>query len=262
MLTTGYAATGNGNVGVNITNGLSAGDVSNFANHVYVPAIAGDPDLSSIAGIANSRCCILQFDFKPSGDSISFNYIFGSEEYTNYTCLQHNDSFGFFISGPGISGPYTNNAENIALIPGTNIPVEINTINCGATGGNDSTYCAIIIGPTYPYCGYYVNNSSGTIATYDGLTTILTATARNLNPCDTYHAKLGVADALSTGGNSNSNAGYDSGVFLKAGSLTSPGNSVVALGSSTGGNASAVLPYIVRGCPNGGFIFNLPSGGT
>ena len=70
-------------------------------------------------------------------------------EYTSYTCSQFNDIFGFFHSGPGIAGPYTNGAENIALVPETEgavdyddwvanntgiyttTPVAINTINDG-----------------------------------------------------------------------------------------------------------------------------------
>ena len=48
--------------------------------------------------------CVLGFDFIPESDTIVFNYSFGSEEYTSWVNTQYNDVFGFFISGPGITG--------------------------------------------------------------------------------------------------------------------------------------------------------------
>src|SRR5205823_743581 len=115
--------------------------------------------------------CILEFDFKPAGDTVKFNYVFGSEEYTSFTCSSFNDVFGFFISGPGFAVP-----TNIALVPGTTIPVCINSVNCGATGFYSTSTCAAL-GPGSPFCTYYVNNSAGTTITYDGITTTLTAIA-------------------------------------------------------------------------------------
>ena len=69
----------------------------------------------SISNINNVT--ILEFDFVAQSDEMSFWYSFGSMEYTSYTCSSFNDVFGFFISGPGITGPYTNDAVNIALVP-------------------------------------------------------------------------------------------------------------------------------------------------
>ena len=96
----------------------------------------GDPDLQAISTFTVNDAAILEFDFVPNGDSISFNYSFGSEEYNEYVCGTVNDAFGFFLSGPGISGPFTNGAINLALVPGTTIPVTINTVNNGTAGSN------------------------------------------------------------------------------------------------------------------------------
>ncbi|MEX2485639.1 MAG: choice-of-anchor L domain-containing protein, partial [Brumimicrobium sp.] len=73
-----------------------------------------DPDLDAITNGSATNGAIIEFDFVPTGDTLSFNYIFASTEYTSFTCSNYNDVFGFFISGPGINGPFTNNAENIA----------------------------------------------------------------------------------------------------------------------------------------------------
>ena len=50
--------------------------------------------------------CILEFDFQPAGDFVSFNYVFGSNEYLAWVNSTYNDIFAFFLSGPGITGPY------------------------------------------------------------------------------------------------------------------------------------------------------------
>ncbi|MBL7942653.1 MAG: choice-of-anchor L domain-containing protein, partial [Flavobacteriales bacterium] len=95
---------------------------------------ASDPDLALLAGAGLNDAAVLQFDFVPTGDSLVFNFVWGSEEYPEYSNSGFNDSFGFFLSGPGIDGVYSNDAVNIALIPGTTIPVTINNLNNGSTG--------------------------------------------------------------------------------------------------------------------------------
>ena len=134
-----------------------------------------------------------------------FNFVWASEEYPEYSNSSFNDSFGFFLSGPGLSGPYSNNAENIALIPGTTLPITINNVNNGGNG---------ITGPC-EYCEFYIHNPQGTDATaieYDGFTTVITAEAE-VQCGETYHIKIALADAGDTS--------WDSAVFFEAGSFTS-----------------------------------------
>ena len=68
--------------------------------------------MSSVNDIAK-----LEFDFVPTSDTITFRYVFGSQEYFAYENTQYNDVFGFFLSGPGIAGPYANGAINLAIVP-------------------------------------------------------------------------------------------------------------------------------------------------
>ena len=68
---------------------------------------AGDADLTALAGIATFDAVILEFDFVPQNADFQFNYIFASEEYPEWVNAGYNDVFGFFISGPGITGPYS-----------------------------------------------------------------------------------------------------------------------------------------------------------
>lgn len=153
---------------------------------------------------------ILEFDFIPSSDVTEFRYIFASNEYPTYNCSVYNDVFAFFVSGPGISGPYTDNAVNVALIPGTNNPVCIANVHDN-TGDSSWDPCPAV------NSNLYINNDPSFVSTtdaflYRGYTVPLTA-VMNLQACQTYHIKLAIAD----GGD----GALDSGVFLEAGSFSS-----------------------------------------
>ena len=180
---------------------------------------AGDAQLNAIvAPQLTQDATILEFDFTVASDSVKFEYVFGSEEYNDYVNTSFNDVFAFFISGPGIVG-----SQNIALIPGTTTPVSINTVNNGGPfGGASSGPCT--------NCAYYDDNIGGTSVFMDGFTTVLTAKAA-VQPCQTYHIKLAIADV--------SDGAFDSGVFLKGGSFTTLGQiSLFANGISQSNNAT------------------------
>ncbi|XZF13857.1 choice-of-anchor L domain-containing protein [Chitinophagaceae bacterium MMS25-I14] len=241
ILTSGMTQTNGAVIGVN-------GNFNLFANNNN--NAAGDADLTTLSGQPTNDACKLEFDFVPAGDTIKFDYVFGSEEYNgqnngfnaNFNCSTFDDAFGFFISGPGITG-----VQNIALVPGTTLPVSINTINdgVGAVAGGP---CFTNTNGNGPYTQYYVSNSgqANPDLTYSGRTVVLTA-IKNVTPCSTYHLKLAVADAV--------DFAYDSGVFLKAGSLTSNAVAITPIG---GGGLTAPTPYCVRGCLPGRFVFARP----
>lgn len=181
---------------------FSSDDIGNNGN---------DADLRAIMGGNLTNYSILEFDFVPVGDSVKFNYVFGSEEYPSFVC-SYNDAFGFFLSGPGISGPFTNGAINIAVLPDGVTPVTISNVNNGQ--GND---------PNDPFCPavnpqYYVNNTNGVTVAFGGFTTVLTARAA-VQCGETYHIKLAVADAAGQFGDTDT--AYDSAVFLEGGSFSS-----------------------------------------
>ncbi len=167
---------------------------------------AGDPDLTFISTHQTNDACILEFDFVPDIDTIStlrFNYSFASEEYNFYACSAYNDVFAFLLTGPGVG---TN--VNVALVPGTTIPVAINSIN---NGQNTNSNCTSL-GLGSPFPAYFIDNQTlnGQTVTYNGFTTKLEALA-TVSPCDTYHIKLAVANATDNI--------LQSAVFLEKGSF-------------------------------------------
>jgi hypothetical protein len=179
--------------------------------------LMSDQQLTALAnGQALNDVCILEFDLVPQNDSLTFRYVFGSEEYNEFVCSNFNDVFGFFINGPGIVTNINQpGVRNLSLIPGLQSFVSINTVNNGSCGG------VYTPGPGTDLSNSqnFVDNTNGTTVGYDGLTVVLTVGAVVI-PGQLYHLKLAIADV--------SDASYDSGVFIEAGSIVSP----VRLGTS------------------------------
>ncbi len=237
VLTSGTAQNGAPGVGVNAPAGVNT--TSHISNY-------SDVDLAVLAGFPSRDACVLEFDFVPLGDTVKFDYVFGSCEYPDFTCSSFNDVFGFFINGPGINGPFTNNSKNIAIVPTTtDCPVGVNTVNLPTPGGNCCNTNQICYNATPPcatltaaqMATFFVCNGAGTTVMYPGFTSVFTAYAVTV-PCSTYHLKLAICDA--------SDQALDSGVFLKAGSLSS--NSIVISAISS---LVTPYPYIVEGCAAG-----------
>jgi hypothetical protein len=213
------------------------------------PSVLNDPDLLALSGQNLTNGVIIEFDFIPTGDTLSFRYHFASSEYSSYTCSNFNDVFGFFISGPGISGPFTNNAVNLATVPGTNIPVAINTVNSGNAGFNSPATCAAADPNWQANSIYFTTNynplfsASSQIYNFNGATITLSANT-DLICNQVYHIKLAIANAL--------DQALDSGVFLEAGSFAS--DAVAVTVATVSGDTT-----IIEGCTNANFIFTRPS---
>lgn len=215
---------GTSSIGINEGIILATGDAkvslgpNNSDNATLGSGIGGDADLTNLIGSNTFDAAVLEFDFIPYSDTIRFFYVFASEEYPEYVCSNYNDVFAFFLTGPKPGGgSYIK--ENIAKIPGTSIPVAINSINPGTPGFFGSPGGCISLS----YSNLYNSNTGGTTHQFDGFTDVLEAYAPVI-PCQTYHIKIAIADV--TDGN------YDSGVFLKAKSFSSPTYGISAVGSS------------------------------
>jgi gliding motility-associated-like protein len=199
----------------------------------------GDPQLQAlIHPYTITEATILEFDFVPVSDTIMFQYVFASEEYHQWVGSAYNDVFGFFLSGPDpMGGNY--NYHNIARIPGTNIPVAINTVN------NGQSYFPCSTGPC-SNCSFFVDNCSGVSIVYDAFTTVLTAWAVVV-PCQTYTIKLAIGDA--------GDRLYDSGVFLMENSFISPSTTHQVSFPMFDAIGSQVIE---GGCNNASITFTIP----
>ena len=191
---------GMGAVGIDSGVVLSSGSIStdpatSYTSSVLGPNVSdgvsasfgtpGDANLDAlVAPETTNDASVLEFDFVPSTSQVTFNYVFGSDEYNEYVG-SFNDVFAFFING-----------TNCATIGGQ--PVSVNNINAGTNPSlfrdND------LSDPGQPSIDTEM----------DGLTTVLACTA-TVTPNVTSHIKLAIADT--------SDSALDSDVFLEGGSF-------------------------------------------
>jgi len=237
VMTTGSSVTQGMDVGVESNGGIQA-SIDNFST-------TSDPDMAAIAdGNLTFNMAKYTITFIPIADTLRFRYAFGSEEYPEYACSGFNDIFGFFISGPGINGPYENNGANIALIPGTNLPVRINNVNPGVVGANGNIENCTPPAGSLAFSQFYNDNLGSNVQpVYDGFTDVFTAEAIVI-PCNVYTIKLIIADV--------SDGVWDSGVFLEAKSFGTGSLDVTATTVSLDGS-------VAEGCTEGTLTFSLPT---
>lgn len=212
-------------------------------------SVSGDAQLQGLVG-SNTLHDIgrLEFDFIPAGNTVSFNFKFASEEYDEYVCSNFHDVFGFFVTAltPG-GGTYNN--TNLALVPGTNLPITINTVNNGSRGayGSNST-CNSANGSNAQWQAnsVYYAGAPGTHFQADAITHSINITF-NVVCGEPYHFKFAIADA--------GDGGYDSWVLFESGSFNS--DAVEVSVTTVTGDSS-----VIEGCTTADFIFTRPISDT
>jgi hypothetical protein len=177
---------------------LTSGDVRNVVGpnsqdgKSTVNATPGDADLEKII-TGTTDAAVLEFDFVPSENTVTFEYVFTSEEYNEFANSEFNDVFAFYLNG-----------SNVALIPSTSTPVAINTVNGGNPFGTDAK------NPQF-YRNNDLDDGGGSIDTeMDGLTVVFSVRAKVV-PNQTNHIKLVIADV--------SDSILDSAVFIRSNSF-------------------------------------------
>eukprot|EP00326_Haptolina_ericina_P010863 CAMPEP_0181215038 /NCGR_PEP_ID=MMETSP1096-20121128/25793_1 /TAXON_ID=156174 ORGANISM="Chrysochromulina ericina, Strain CCMP281" /NCGR_SAMPLE_ID=MMETSP1096 /ASSEMBLY_ACC=CAM_ASM_000453 /LENGTH=286 /DNA_ID=CAMNT_0023306853 /DNA_START=78 /DNA_END=938 /DNA_ORIENTATION=+ len=190
-----------GDTGIGITEGLIL--TTGAATDAIGPNSSDSKSVNTTAAGFSSNgndASILDISFKTDTGALFFDYVFASEEYNEFTNSGFNDQFLFLLSGPGVGVD-----QNIALIPGTNTVVSINTVN----GGNP-------IGTNASNSEFFNDNDPDTAPgafniEYDGFTDVFTASATGLTIGEEYSIKLIIEDI--------GDSSWDSAVFIKGGSF-------------------------------------------
>jgi len=160
----------------------------------------GDADLEGeIPTLDSYNATIIEFDFVPLASTISFNFLFASDEYGTFQC-GYADGFAFLLTDTT-----TGVTNNLALVPGTTDPVSVLTIrdnqyNGGCNSVNEEYFDSYFEAP----------NGINSPTNFQGHTVSLQASSV-VTPDVTYHIKLVIAD--------HSDTSWDSAVFLEAGSF-------------------------------------------
>ncbi|PKV51786.1 gliding motility-associated-like protein [Aquimarina sp. MAR_2010_214] len=204
ILSTGYARSA---VGPNGITALSEGDSSGWG---------GDADLGLVTNTANLfNASYIQFEFVPTIDFISFDFLFASEEYTAGFPCTFSDVFAFILTDS------SGNSRNLAVVPGTNIPIKVTTVNEGVDLNYDGDYDDTInqVSECIPKNPNFYNRTipPGSLApiNFNGYTKVLKASG-SVVVGERYTIKLVIAE--------NQDGKYDSAVFLAAGSFDIGGN--------------------------------------
>jgi len=149
-----------------------------------------DADLEQATGQTKRTydACFIQFDFKCITSAVSFNYLFGSDEYTEFVDEGYNDAFAFILNG-----------ENIAKLPSTETATNVVSIN-NVNAGVNRQY-------------FHLNDPNDPDDVYpqfepDGFTVILTAVG---TPNETNSIKIVIGDV--------GDEKVDSWVLLEGGSF-------------------------------------------
>lgn len=170
-----------------------------------VPRWNGDADLDGVLKITNStQATVLEFDFIALTNSISFNYIFASNEYQSYFPCEFSDGFAFLIKEAGSTEAY----KNLAILPNSTTAVSAITVH-------PKINPVIIKGVTKEceasnetfFNGY---NTASSPVNYAGQTVVMNASS-DVTPNKKYHLKLVIAD--------DETRQYNSAVFIEAGSF-------------------------------------------
>ena len=165
----------------------------------------GDTDLENVIpnlspGTSNNATYI-KFDFVPLANSISFNFVFASEEYGTYQC-EYTDAFAFLLTNND-----TGQTTNLALVPETTDPISVLSVRNGAynqdcQSSNEEFFAAYYGGGGLPATDSPID--------FIGHTVSMTAQSQ-VTPNTSYTIKLVIADAIDTL--------WDAAVFLEAGSF-------------------------------------------
>lgn len=182
---------------------LSTGDIAAMVGPNKAPdtstscGVEGDPDLDKLVPeSATQDAAVLEFDFVPTHPQLAINYVFASEEYTEFVGSRFNDVFAFFVNG-----------VNAALTPGTLLPIAVNNVNPGTNAL------------------FYVPNEPPTYGVEaDGFTVVMTARAA-VFPGQTNHIKVAIADV--------SDAKYDSCIFMQANGVSATSANVAVQAEGT-----------------------------
>jgi len=158
---------------------------SNQSNSVSTntPGVNNDAQFNALAGTNTYDAAILNVDFIPTGDTLSMQFIYASEEYPEFVNSIYQDLVGVWVNGAPVSLAVGDGQADISNISA------VNNLNL-----------------------YQDNTTDDFNTEMDGFTVTLTLTL-NVNPGVVNSIRIGVADVA--------DSSYDSNLLIAGGSIQS-----------------------------------------
>lgn len=167
-----------------VTNTTGEANQSASTTADSVNGIDGDLDFNAAAGQATFDAAFIEASFIPEGDTLTFQFVFGSEEYPEFVNSGFNDTIGVWVNG-----------QALELSVGAAGQTSVDAVNAGANSN------------------LFVDNALSPFNTeMDGFTIALSLKA-TVTPGAVNTLKIGIADA--------GDATYDSNVLIAANSIQS-----------------------------------------
>ncbi|MGB6037804.1 MAG: choice-of-anchor L domain-containing protein [Cryomorphaceae bacterium] len=176
--------------GLVLSSGNATGAV--LQNEDFVEGYSNDLDLLGIAvsDFDLFDCASLEIRFTAIQESLNMSFVYASEEYDGFVCNISADPMGIFLKQDQENAVF----ENIAFVPDTDIPVNINTINGGVPETMDTENCEDANPDWEDSFIYYLENGSGEYGiNVHGMTVALEAQA-DLEIGESYILKLALCD--------------------------------------------------------------------
>jgi len=183
----------------------ATGPINEFTNSIGTNTWLGDNDvqnvMSDVSGSPQTalNASFIEFDFVPFQNTISFDFLFASNEYGFYQC-DFSDTFIFLLTDLN-----TGITTNIAVVPSTTTPISVVSIRDNAFNGGCSSENQTFFG------NYYLSNPTSAPINFRGATVPMTAVGTVI-PGNSYRIKLAIADRL--------DSLLDSAVFIKGSSFS------------------------------------------
>lgn len=172
ILSTGYAST-------YTSTGSQSNVVSNASTNT--PGPSNEPGFNALAGTSTYDASYLDIDFIPTGDVMTMQFVFASDEYPEYSNSIYNDTVGVWING-------------------SNVPMSVGDGSAAVGNVNQSENFNL-----------YLDNTNDAYNTeMDGLTVTLTLT---------IPVTSGVVNSIRIGIADTSDSSYDSNLLIAADSV-------------------------------------------
>lgn len=218
---------------------LSTGDAIDFTNNTSgtrnanqstststnTSGVNNDPQFNALAGSNTFDAAILDVDFIPTGDTLTMQFVFSSEEYPEFTNSLFNDVVGVWVNG-------------------VSVPIVIGTGQTNVNNINQNSNINL----------FNDNTASQFNTEMDGFTATLTL-KMSVNPGQVNSIRIGIADV--------SDSSFDSNLLIAGNSLQTsliaqddeltlaPGTSktIDVLANDTGPGASSLQITHINGQP-------------